>query len=331
MKPVFAMAKKAPAAKKRIVFAEGEEERVLRAVQVVIDEGLAKPILIGRPAVLAQRIERYGLRLRPEIDFDVINPERDERYRSYWETYLAMTHRKGVNEQYAKLEMRRRHTLIGSMAIHKGDADGMICGTFGTVNLHLHYIDQVLGRRAGVNTYAAMNALVLPDRQVVLVDTHVNETPTAEQIAEITIMAAEEMRRFGLHPRAALLSHSNFGSSNSESACRMREALSLIRARAPELEVDGEMHGDVALDAHTLRQAMPDTPLKGDANLLVFSSMDSANIAYNLLKVAAGNGVAIGPVLLGCARAVHVLTPSATVRRIVNMTALAVVDAVSQR
>ena len=331
MKPVFAMAKKAPAAKKRIVFAEGEEERVLRAVQVVIDEGLAKPILIGRPAVLAQRIERYGLRLRPEIDFDVINPERDDRYRSYWETYLSMTHRKGVNEQYAKLEMRRRHTLIGSMAIHKGDADGMICGTFGTVNLHLHYIDQVLGRRAGVNTYAAMNALVLPDRQVVLVDTHVNETPTAEQIAEITIMAAEEMRRFGLHPRAALLSHSNFGSSNSESACRMREALSLIRARAPELEVDGEMHGDVALDAHTLRQAMPDTPLKGDANLLVFSSMDSANIAYNLLKVAAGNGVAIGPVLLGCSRAVHVLTPSATVRRIVNMTALAVVDAVSQR
>ena len=300
MKPVFAMAKKAPAAKKRIVFAEGEEER-------------------------------YGLRLRPEIDFDVINPERDDRYRSYWETYLSMTRRKGITEQYAKLEMRRRHTLIGSMAIHKGDADGMICGTFGTVNLHLHYIDQVLGRRAGVNTYAAMNALVLPDRQVVLVDTHVNETPTAEQIAEITIMAAEEMRRFGLHPRAALLSHSNFGSSNSESACRMREALSLIRARAPELEVDGEMHGDVALDAHTLRQAMPDTPLKGDANLLVFSSMDSANIAYNLLKVAAGNGVAIGPVLLGCARAVHVLTPSATVRRIVNMTALAVVDAVSQR
>jgi malate dehydrogenase (oxaloacetate-decarboxylating)(NADP+) len=281
--------------------------------------------------VLAQRIERYGLRLRPEIDFDVINPERDDRYRSYWETYLSMTSRKGITEQYAKLEMRRRHTLIGSMAIHKGDADGMICGTFGTVNLHLHYIDQVLGRRAGVNTYAAMNALVLPDRQVVLVDTHVNETPTAEQIAEITIMAAEEMRRFGLHPRAALLSHSNFGSSNSESACRMREALALIRARAPELEVDGEMHGDVALGAHTLRKVMPDTPLKGDANLLVFPNMDSANIAYNLLKVAAGNGVAIGPILLGCSRAVHVLTSSATVRRIVNMTALAVVDAVSQR
>ena len=331
MKPVFAMAKKAPASKKRIVFAEGEEERVLRAVQVVLDEGLAKPTLIGRPAVLAQRIERYGLRLRPDIDFDIINPERDERYRSYWETYLSMTNRKGVNEQWARLEMRRRHTLIGAMAIHKGDADGMICGTFGSTDLHLHYIDQVLGKRAGVNTYAAMNALILPDRQLVLVDTHVNENPTAEQLAEITIMAAEEMRRFGLHPRAALLSHSNFGSSDSESAQKMRAALALLRERAPDLEIDGEMHGDTALDAHTLREMMPDTPLKGDANLLVMPNIDSANIAYNLLKVAAGNGVAIGPILLGCARAVHVLTPSATVRRIVNMTALVVVDAVSQR
>jgi len=331
MKPVFTIAKKAPSSKKRIVFAEGEEERVLRAVQVVLDEGLAKPTLIGRPAVLAQRIERYGLRLRPEIDFDIINPEQDDRYRSYWETYLAMTNRKGVTEQWARLEMRRRHTLIGAMAIHKGDADGMICGTFGSTDLHLHYIDQVLGKRPGVNTYAAMNALILPDRQLVLVDTHVNENPTAEQLAEITIMAAEEMRRFGLHPRAALLSHSNFGSNDSESAKKMRAALALLRARAPELEVDGEMHGDTALDAHTLRALMPDTPLKGDANLLVMPNIDSANIAYNLLKVAAGNGVAIGPILLGCARPVHVLTPSATVRRIVNMTALVVVDAVSQR
>ena len=330
MKPVFAIAKKAPASKKRIVFAEGEEERVLRAVQVVIDEGLAKPILIGRPAVLAQRIQRYGLRIRPEIDFDIINPERDERYRSYWETFLAMGRRKGVTEQWAKLEMRRRHTLIGSMAIYKGDADGLICGTYGNTDLHLHYIDMVLGKRAGVNTYAAMNALVLQDRQVVLVDTHVNENPTAEQIAEITIMAAEEMRRFGLHPRAALLSHSNFGTSNSESAVKMRTALAIIRERAPDLEVDGEMHGDTALDAHLLKSTMPDTVLKGDANLLVLPNIDAANIAYNLLKVAAGHGVAIGPVLLGCARPVHILTPSATVRRIVNMTALAVVDAVQR-
>ena len=330
MKPVFAIAKKAPPEKKRIVFAEGEEERVLRAVQVVIDEDLAKPILVGRPAVLEQRIQRYGLRIRPEHDFEVINPERDERYRSYWETFLSMARRKGVTEQWAKLEMRRRHTLIGSMAIHKGDADGMICGTYGNTDLHLHYIDMILGKRAGVNTYAAMNALVLHDRQIVLVDTHVNENPNAEQIAEITIMAAEEMRRFGLHPRAALLSHSNFGSSNSESALKMREALALIRGRAPDLEVDGEMHGDTALDAHLLKSVMPDTLLKGDANLLVMPNIDAANIAYNLLKMTAGGGIAIGPVLLGCARAVHILTPSATVRRIVNMTALAVVDAVQR-
>ena len=330
MTPVFAIAKKAPPEKKRIVFAEGEEERVLRAVQVVIDEDLAKPILVGRPAVLEQRIQRYGLRIRPEHDFEVINPERDERYRSYWETFLSMTRRKGVTEQWAKLEMRRRHTLIGSMAIHKGDADGMICGTYGNTDLHLHYIDMILGKRAGVNTYAAMNALVLHDRQIVLVDTHVNENPNAEQIAEITIMAAEEMRRFGLHPRAALLSHSNFGSSNSESALKMREALALIRERAPDLEVDGEMHGDTALDAHLLKSVMPDTLLKGDANLLVMPNIDAANIAYNLLKMTAGGGIAIGPVLLGCARAVHILTPSATVRRIVNMTALAVVDAVQR-
>ena len=330
MKPVFAIAKKAPPEKKRIVFAEGEEERILRAVQVVIDEDLAKPILVGRPAVLEQRIQRYGLRIRPEHDFEVINPERDDRYRAYWETFLSMTRRKGVTEQWAKLEMRRRHTLIGSMAIHKGDADGMICGTYGNTDLHLHYIDMILGKRAGVNTYGAMNALVLHDRQIVLVDTHVNENPNAEQIAEITIMAAEEMRRFGLYPRAALLSHSNFGSSNSESAIKMREALGLIRERAPDLEVDGEMHGDTALDAHLLKSVMPDTLLKGDANLLVLPNIDAANIAYNLLKMTAGGGIAIGPVLLGCARAVHILTPSATVRRIVNMTALAVVDAVQR-
>jgi malate dehydrogenase (oxaloacetate-decarboxylating)(NADP+) len=331
MKPIFAIAKKAPAARKRIVFAEGEEERVLRAVQIVVDETLAKPILVGRPAILAQRIERFGLRLRPDVDFEVINPEYDERYRDYWETYLAMTIRKGVTEQYAKLEMRRRHTLIGAMMIHKHDADGMICGTYGTTDLHLKYIDQVLGRREGVNVYAAMNGLILPDRQVVLVDTHVNENPTAEQIAEITILAAEEMRRFGLLPRAALLSHSNFGTSNSESAKKMRAALAIIQQKAPDLEIDGEMHGDTALDAALLKSVMPNSTLKGEANLLVLPNIEAANISYNLLKTTAGNGIAIGPVLLGCAKPVHILTPSATVRRIVNMTALCVVDAVAQR
>ncbi|HEY8607369.1 MAG TPA: NADP-dependent malic enzyme [Noviherbaspirillum sp.] len=331
MKPIFQIAKKAPASRKRIVFAEGEEERVLRAVQVVIDEKLAKPILVGRPAVLAQRIEKFGLRMRPEVDFETINPEYDERYREYWQEYLNMTRRKGVTEQWAKLEMRRRHTLIGAMMIHKGNADGMICGTFGTVPLHLHYIDQVLGKREGVNVYAAMNTLILPDRQVVLVDTHVNENPTAEQLAEITILAAEEMRRFGLQPRAALLSHSNFGTSNSDSARKVRAALEIVRERAPDLEIDGEMHGDAALDPGLLKSIMPDSTLKGEANLLVLPNIDAANISYNLLKTAAGNGIAIGPILLGCSRPVHVLTPSATVRRIVNMTALCVMDAVAER
>jgi malate dehydrogenase (oxaloacetate-decarboxylating)(NADP+) len=237
----------------------------------------------------------------------------------------------GVTEQYAKLEMRRRHTLIGAMAIHKGDADGMICGTFGTTDLHLKYVDQVLGKREGVNVYAAMNGLILPDRQIVLVDTHVNENPTAEQLAEITILAAEEMRRFGIIPRAALLSHSNFGTGCSESAKKMRAALAIIRELAPDLEIDGEMHGDTALDHDMLKSSMPDSPLKGEANLLVMPNIDAANISYNLLKTAAGSGIAVGPVLLGCAKPVHILTPSATVRRIVNLTALCVLDAVSQR
>jgi len=327
MKPVFRVAKQAPAAKKRIVFAEGEEERVLRAVQMLVDENIAIPTLIGRPAVLLHRIEKFGLRIRPNVDFQIVNPEYDERYRDFWTTYLQITHRKGVTEQYAKLEMRRRHTLIGAMLVHKGYADGMICGTFGTADQHLHYIDQVLGKRAGVNVYAAMNGLILPDRQIVLVDTHINQDPTAEQLAEITLLAAEQMRRFGLAPRVALLSHSNFGTSNSESAQKMRATLSIIQQQAPELEIEGEIHGDTALDYDLLKKTMPDSKLKGSANLLVMPNIDAANIAYNLLKTASGNGIAIGPVLLGCARPVHILTPSATVRRIVNMAALCVVDA----
>jgi len=331
MKPLFQVAKNTPPELKRIVYAEGESERVLRAVQVVVDEKLARPILVGRPAVLEKRIEKFGLRLKQGEHFEVINPEKEDRYRDYWQTYYEMAMRKGVTHDYAKLEMRRRHTLIGSMMIHKGDADGMICGTYGTTMQHLHYIDQVLGLRAGAGVYAAMNFLILPERQLALVDTHVNENPSAEQLAEITVLAAEEMSRFGLIPRAALLSHSNFGSANTESARKMRAALALVQQRAPELEVDGEMHGDVALDAKLRMKMMPHSKLQGDANLLVMPNIDSANIAYNLLKTAAGNGIAIGPVLLGCAKPVHILTPSATVRRIVNMTALCVVDAVSER
>jgi malate dehydrogenase (oxaloacetate-decarboxylating)(NADP+) len=330
MRPIFQATKHVLATKKRIVFAEGEEERVLRALQIIVDEKIASPILIGRPAILEQRIKKFGLRLIPGIDFQIVNPELDPRYRDYWQSYLQMTSRKGVTEQYAKLEMRRRHTLIGAMLIHKGDADGMICGTFGATGLHLHYVNHVLGKRPGVNVYAAMNVLILPDRQIALVDTHINENPTAEQLAEITLLAAEQLRRLVLIPRVALLSHSNFGSGNTESAQKMRATLDILKVQAPDLEVDGEMHGDTALDFDILKQLMPDSPLQASANLLVFPNIDAANIAYNLLKVAAGNGIAIGPILLGCAKPVHIVTSSATVRRIVNMTALCVLDAVEK-
>ena len=334
MKPIFAVAKRCVAETpqtSRIVFAEGEDERVMRAVQVVVDEAIAKPIMIGRPAVIERRLERFGLRIKPGVDFELINPEYDERYKDYWRMYHDLTKRKGVTEAYAKIEMRRRHTLIGSMMIHKGNADGMICGTFGTHSLHLHYVDQVLGRRAGCNTYGAMNGLMLTNRQVFLVDTHVNYDPTAEQIAEITLMAAEEMLRLGVQPKAALLSHSNFGSSNQPSAVKMREALQILRNIAPWLEVDGEMHGDCAIDEQVRNTIFWGSTLTGEANLLVCPNIDAANISYNLLKSAAGNGIAVGPILLGSDKPVHILTASATVRRIVNMTALAVLDANSER
>ena len=329
MKPIFAVAKTAQA--RRVAYAEGEEERVLRAVQIVVDEGLARPTLIGRPAVIAQRVQKFGLRLEQGRDYDVVNIEHDERYTDYWQTYHRLMERKGVTQQFAKIEMRRRLTLIGAMLLHKGEVDGLICGTWGTTALHLVHIDALIGRRPGVNTYAAMNALILPNKQLFLVDTHVNYDPTAEQIAEITILAAEELRRFGIEPKAALLSHSNFGSSNQPSAVKMREALALVQQQAPWLEVDGEMHGDTALDAKQREAQMPRSTLTGEANLLVLPNIDAANIAYNLLKTAAGGGIAIGPILLGAKQPVHILTPSATVRRIVNMTALTVADANAPR
>jgi malate dehydrogenase (oxaloacetate-decarboxylating)(NADP+) len=311
------------------VFCEGEEERVMRAIQVIIDEGIAKPIVIARPTVFARRVEKFGLRMKEGVDVELVNPEQDDRYRDYWQTYFSLTQRKGVSQQLAKIELRRRLTLIGAMMVRKGDADAMICGTFGTHEMHLQYIDQVLGLRKDAHEYAAMNGIMLPNRLVFLVDTHVNYDPTAEQLAEITLMAADELRRFGVTPKVALLSHSNFGTSNKPSALKMRNALAMLRERSPTLEVDGEMHGDSALD-EDLRQSV-DSPLSGSANLLVCPNIDAANIAYNLLKTGAGNNVAIGPILLGCAKPVHILTASATVRRIVNMTALAVVDANNQR
>jgi malate dehydrogenase (oxaloacetate-decarboxylating)(NADP+) len=328
MKPVFTAAKKAP---KRIVYAEGEDQRVLRAVQVVVDEGLARPILIGRPAVLERNIERLGLRLKPGSDCEIVNPEYDSRYRDYWNDYYRLTQRRGVSVQYAKIEMRRRHTLIGAMMIHRGDADGMLCGTFGTYALHLHYVDQVIGLRPGVREYAAMNALMLPKRTVFITDTYVNVDPSAEQLAEIALLAAEEIRRFGITPKLALLSHSSFGSYEDASARKMQDTLALLNARAPELEVEGEMHGDAALSESVRMASFPNSRLKGEANLLIMPTLDAANISFNLLKQAAGDGVTLGPILLGAAKAVHILTPTATVRRIVNMTALAVVDAGGSR
>ncbi|MEG2279151.1 MAG: NADP-dependent malic enzyme [Comamonas sp.] len=325
MKPIFMAAKKA--AKKRVAYSEGEEERVLRAAQIVVDERIARPTLIGRPAIIAQRIEKFGLRLEQGKDYDVVNVEDDPRYRDFWQTYHRMTERKGITAPIAKIEMRRRLTLIGSMLLHKGEVDGLICGTWHNTQLHLNYIDQVIGKRAGATTYACMNGLMLPERQVFLVDTHVNYDPTADQLAEITVMAAEEMMRFGIKPKVALLSHSNFGSSNQPSAVKMRQTLELLRIQAPWLEVDGEMHGDVALDGPSRLKLMPNSTLIGAANLLVLPNIDAANISYNLLKQAAGGGIAIGPVLLGASQPVHVLTPSTTVRRIVNMTALTVADA----
>jgi len=327
MQPIFAAARKIAPQHSRIVYAEGEDERVLRAVQIAVDESLSTPILVGRPAVIERGVKRHGLRIRIGEHVTVVNPDHDERFREYWQDYHRLTQRSGVTPQYAKLEMRRRTTLIAAMLLKKGEADGLICGTISTTARHLHYIDQVIGRRPGVNVYGAMNGLILPGRQVFVVDTHVNLDPSAEQLAEIVELAAEQLRAFGLEPKVALLSHSNFGSSTAPSALKMRATLALLRQRAPDLEVDGEMHGDCALDEAARRAVLADSPLHGSANLLVCPNLDSGNIAYNLLKSAAGNNVAIGPILLGCAAPVHILTAAATVRRIVNMTAVTVVEA----
>jgi malate dehydrogenase (oxaloacetate-decarboxylating)(NADP+) len=330
MKPLFTIAKGVPEAQKRIVFCEGEDERVLRAVQIVLDEGIAKPILIGRPSVIEHRIEKFGLRMACGTDIDIVNPEDDARFSDFWKSYLAIMERKGVTSSFAKLEMRRRNTLIGATLLSKGMADGLICGTISKVSTHLKYIDEVIGHEKGAKVYGAMSGLILPGRQVFLVDTHVNIDPTAEELAAITLMAASEMRKLGMTPKVALLSHSNFGSSDAPSAAKMRQVLAILQATAPELEVDGEMHGDCALDPEIRAGAVTASPLEGAANLLVLPNIDAANISYNLLKTAAGNGIAIGPLLLGVAKPVHILTPAATVRRIVNVTALTVVEAASK-
>ncbi|MCC6533681.1 MAG: NADP-dependent malic enzyme [Burkholderiales bacterium] len=320
MRPVFEAAKQAP---KRVVYAEGEDERVLRAVQQVVDEGLARPVLIGRPEVISSRIKRYGLRLAAGKDFEAVNPESDPRYREVWSDYHRAMGRQGVTPDVAKARVRQHTTLIGAMLLRRGDADAMLCGTFGTHEEHLDHIAGLIGRAQGHDIFAAMNVLLLPERTLFICDTYVNEDPSAEQIAEMTVMAAAEVRRFGHTPKVALVSHSNFGSSRSASARKMARARELLEARVPELEVDGEMQGDAALSEDIRSKLYPDSRLKGEANLLVMPNLDAANIAYNLLKITGGGGITIGPLLLGCARSVHIVTPSATVRRIVNMTALA--------
>lgn len=328
MKPVFAAAKQAP---RRIVYAEGEEERILRAAQVAIDERIARPVLIGRPDVIQTRIERLGLRLTRDRDFELVDPDQDPRYREYWTEYHQLGARRGVTPEIAKLDMRRQPTLIGAMLLHMGEADAMVCGILGDYHRHLRFIDTVIGKRAGVNHYAAMNLLLLSKRTVFICDTYVNFDPSADMIAENAVLAAEEIRRFGLTPKVALLSHSSFGAGESPTAIKMRQACARICALAPELEVEGEMQGDMAFSEEIRNRVFPNSRLKGEANLLLMPNLDSANIAFNLLKTAAGDGITVGPMLLGAARPVHIVTPSATVRRIVNVTGITVAESMAQR
>jgi malate dehydrogenase (oxaloacetate-decarboxylating)(NADP+) len=324
MKPVYAVAKKAP---QRIIFAEGESEKVLRAVRTVIDEGLAWPILIGRPEVIGHNVEHFGLRMNPCYDYEIVNPEFDSHFDELWKQYHALMERRGVSSEDAQKYVRSNNTLLGALLLRIGHGDGLICGTDGVLCRHLDYVEAVIGLRPGVSTCYTLNVLSLPGRTLFLADTNVNYDPSPEQVVEMTVLAAEEMRRFGLEPRIALLSHSSFGSANSPTAAKMRAALRMLHGRYPDLHVEGEMHGDSALDAHLRLKLFPNAHMREDANLLIFPTLDAANIAFNLLKSSAGGGVTVGPILLGAARPVHVLTPSATVRRIINMTALTVVEA----
>jgi malate dehydrogenase (oxaloacetate-decarboxylating)(NADP+) len=327
MKPVFSQAKQTP---KRIVFAEGEDERVLRAIQVIVDEGIARPIVIGRPDEIARKLEVAGLRVQPGTDFEIVHADHcaffDSHFDAYWREYLNLMQRKGVSADYAKREVRRRATLFSALMVRMGDADGMICGTLGRHDVHREYVYNVIGMAPGVRNLYNMSLLMLPERTVFIADTYINYDPTAEQIADMTLLAADEVRRFGVAPKVALLSHSSFGSEDTPTSVKMREALRLLNERAPQLEVEGEMHGDAALDETIRQQVFPNSRLKGQANLLIMPTLDAANISFNLLKVAAGDNLTIGPILLGAARPAHILTSTATVRRIVNMTALTVVD-----
>lgn len=324
MKPIFSQARKEP---KRVVLAEGEETRVLHATQELVSLGLAKPILVGRPSVIEMRIQKLGLQIKAGVDFEIVNNESDPRFKEYWSEYYQLMKRRGITQEQAQRAVISNTTVIGAIMVHRGEADAMICGTIGEYHDHYRVVQPLFGYRDGVSTAGAMNALLLPSGNTFIADTYVNHDPSPEELAEITLMAAESVRRFGIEPRVALLSHSNFGSADCPSASKMRRTLELVKARAPELMIDGEMHGDAALVESIRNDRMPDSPLKGSANILVMPNMEAARISYNLLRVSSSEGVTVGPVLMGVAKPVHILTPIASVRRIVNMVALAVVEA----
>lgn len=324
MKPIFSQAK---TQKKRIVLAEGEEERVLHATQELVSLGLAFPILVGRPSVIEMRIQKLGLHIELGKDFEVVNNENDPRFKEYWQEYYHIMKRRGVSQEMARRAVIGNPTLIGGIMVLRGEADGMICGSVGSYSEHYDVVKNLFGFREGVHAAGAMNALLLPTGNTFIADTYVNEDPTPEELAEITLMAADTVRRFGIEPKVALLSRSSFGSSDCASAQKMRDTLALIKARAPHLEIDGEMHGDAALIESIRKDVMPDSPLKGSANLLIMPNMEAARISYNLLRVVSSDGVTVGPVLMGVAKPVHIVTPIASVRRIVNMVALAAVEA----
>ncbi len=324
MKPIFTAAKTAE--RKRVIFSEGEDERVLRAAQVLIEEGIAEPIIIGRPQVIETRLKRYGLRIRPLSDFEVINPEDDPRFREYVDLYLQLVGRRGVIPEAARTIVRTNTTVIGALALKRGEADALICGLEGRYEKHLRDVRQIIGKRPNVRDFSALSLLISQRGATFFTDTYVTFNPTAEEIAEATVLAAEEIKRFGITPRAALVSHSNFGSRESESATKMRNALQLVREAAPDLEVDGEMHGESAISEELRRRVMPHTTLHDEANLLVFPNLDAANITLGVVK-SMTDGLHVGPILLGTAMPAHILAPSVTSRGVVNMAALAVVEA----
>ena len=323
MKPIFDAARRAPA---RLVYAEGEERRVLQAAQQVIDEKLATPILVGRRNVIEMRIKQLGLRMRPDTDFELVNIHKDKRFREYWSTYHELAGRRGTSPEEAKTVIRTQATAVAALMVHRGEADAMLCGCVGRFVQHLDRIDEIIGKAKGMHAYSTLIGLILPSGTFFICDTHVTPDPTAEEIAEMTILAADEVRCFGIPPKVALLSRSNFGTSNTPSATKMRDAVRILEREAPELEVDGEMHADAALSENIRRAVLPESRLDGQANLLVMPNVDAANIAYNLLKML-GGGVSLGPILVGAAKSVHVLTQSTTVRGLVNMSALAVARA----